>query len=133
MRAEKVIRSLLVATPALNAVVESRIYPAPAPQATTLPCVTYAHVSTVVLPTISASGAYSLVQSRIDVSAITKTYAQQKALIEAIRIALDYQRGVIAGVEVISVIRGSIGPDARDDDLTLYSQSIDFLVTLRES
>lgn len=133
MRAEKVIRSLLVATPALNAVVESRIYPAPAPQATTLPCVTYAHVSTVVLPTISASGAYSLVQSRIDVTAITKTYAQQKALIEAIRIALDYQRGVIAGVEVISVIRGSIGPDARDDDLTLYSQSIDFLVTLRES
>jgi len=133
VRAEKVIRSLLVATPALNAVVESRIYPAPAPQATTLPCVTYAHVSTVVLPTISASGAYSLVQSRIDVTAITKTYAQQKALIEAIRIALDYQRGVIAGVEVISVIRGSIGPDARDDDLTLYSQSIDFLVTLRES
>lgn len=133
MRAEKVIRSLLVATPALNAVVESRIYPAPAPQATALPCVTYAHVSTVVLPTISASGAYSLVQSRIDVTAITKTYAQQKALIEAIRIALDYQRGVIAGVEVISVIRGSIGPDARDDDLQLYSQSIDFLVTLRES
>jgi hypothetical protein len=95
--------------------------------------VTYAHVSTVVLPTISASGAYSLVQSRIDVTAITKTYAEQKALIEAIRIALDYQRGVIAGVEVISVIRGSIGPDARDDDLQLYSQSIDFLVTLRES
>jgi len=86
-----------------------------------------------VLPTISASGAYSLVQGGIDVTAITQTYAQQKALIEAIRIALDYQPGVIAGVEVISVIRGSIGPDARDDDLTLYSQSIDFLVTLRES
>lgn len=132
MRAEKVIRSLLAAAPSVSALVATRIYPAPIPQATTLPAIGYSHVSTVPLTTLDASAGFNLVRSRIEVFAIAKSYADQKALVEEIRKALDYQRGTIAGVEVVSILRDVSGPDLRDDDMQIFTQATDFLVTLRE-
>jgi len=132
MRAEKVIYSLLSSTAAITNIVNTRIYPAPAPQSATLPCIAYSHVSTVALQTRDAAAGYNLVQTRIDVTPIAKTYAEQKTLVEEVRKALDFQRGTVAGIEVTSILRGSVGPDTREDDLQLYSQSVEFVVTLRE-
>ena len=132
MRAEKVIKALLSAAPGITALVGSRVYPGAAPQGTTLPAISYEHISTVALRTLDALAGYNLVQSRIEVTALAKTYGDQKTLVEAIRQALDYQRGTIAGIEVTSIIRGSTGPDIRDDDMQLYTQAVDFLVTLKE-
>jgi hypothetical protein len=132
MRAEKVVKTLLSGATAVTALVGTRIYPGPIPQGTTLPAISYEHISTVALRTLDAAAGYNLVQSRIEVSAVAKTYSDQKSLVEEIRKALDYQRGTIAGIAVTSIIRGSAGPDLRDDDVQLYTQAVDFLVTLRE-
>lgn len=132
MRAEKVIRSLLMASSGVTALVEDRCRPPPLPQNTELPALTVEHISTVELPTISAGGT-ALVQSRIEINALANDYATVKALIEVVRQACLYQRGTIAGIEVASVLRGSAGPDLRDDDVGLYRQSIDFLVVYREA
>lgn len=132
MRAEKVIRALLAAAPGVTALVATRIYPGPVPQGAALPAISYEHISTVSLATLDAAAAYNLVQTRIETTAIAKTYGEVKALVEEIRKALDYQRGTIAGVEVTSIVRGSAGPDLRDDDMQIYTQAVDFLLTLRE-
>ena len=75
----------------------------------------------------------NLVRTRIEVTAVAKTYAAQKSLLEEIRKALDYQRGTVAGVEVVSIMRDSSGPDLRDDDSGLFWQSTDFMVVHRET
>lgn len=133
MRAEKVITALLNAASGVTALVSDRIYPPPLPQGVALPAVSVEHISTVDLPTIDANAGYNLVQTRIEVTAIAKDYPTQKALLEQVRTAITFQRGTIAGVQVVSILRGSVGPDIRDDDMQLFTQSIDFLVTLRES
>ena len=132
MRAEKVIRSLLMAASGVTALVSDRAYPHIIPQGATLPALAVEHISTVDLFTLDASAAYGLTQSRIQVTAIAKDYVTQKALLEEVRKACTYQRGTIAGVGVVSVLRDGVGPDIRDDDVGIFTQSVDFLVTYRE-
>lgn len=133
MRGEKVITALLNAASGVTALVGTRIYPPPLPQGVALPALAVEHISTVDLPTIDANAGYNLVQTRIEVTALAKDYPTQKLLIEQVRQAITFQRGTVAGVQVISILRGLVGPDLRDDDMQLFTQSIDFLVTLRES
>lgn len=132
MRAEKAINALLNAAAGVIALVPAGPYPGIVPQAAALPALAVEHVSSAELTTIDANAAFGLVQSRIQVTAIAKTYPEVKALIEQVRIACNYQRGVLDGVRVVSVIRDNLGPDQRDDDRQLYSQSIDFQVTFQE-
>ena len=136
MRAEKVINNLLNAAAGITALVGSgsaaRIYPGIVPQDSALPALVVEHISGNELTTLDANAAFGLVQSRIQVTALAKTYPEVKALIEQVRIACNYQRGVIATVRVVSVLRDTVGPDLRDDDMQIYSQSIDFQVTFQE-
>ena len=133
MRAEKVIHSLLNGAAGVSALVADRIYPSPLPQGVTLPALAVEHISTVDLPTIDAAAPYALVQSRIEVTALAKDYPTQKSLIEAVRQACQFESGVIAGVTVVVVLRDGVGPDLRDDDMQVFSQSIDFRVVYHES
>ena len=132
MRAEKVIRTLLMNASGVTALVSTRCYPPPLPQGVAFPALAVEHISTTPLPTLDASAPYGLVQSRIEVTVLAKDYVTQKSVLEEVRKACDYQRGTIAGVNVASVLRDSVGPDIRDDDMQIFRQSIDFLVTLRE-
>ena len=132
MRAEKAVMALLNAAPWVTALVGTRIYPPPLPQGVALPALAVEHISTVDLPRIDAASGVNLVTSRIEVTAIAKTYAAQKDLIEAVRLALMYQHGTFAGVYVGTILRGSVGPDMRDDDMQVFTQAIDFLVTHHE-
>lgn len=133
MDAEKVVTALLNAAPGVTALVGVRIYPPPLPQAVALPAIAVKHISTVDQPTLDASAGYNLTQSRIEVEVIAKDYATQKTLTRQVRDAIRYQRGTIAGINVVSILRGGVGPDVRDDDMQIYSQSTDFILTLRES
>ena len=132
MRAEKAVYALLSADAGVVALVGDRIYPPPLPQDVALPALAVKHISSVELPRLDATVGTNLVTSRIEVEAIAKTYAAQKSLIEAVRLALSYQRGTFAGVYVGSILRAGVGPDMRDDDMQVFSQSIDFLVTHHE-
>lgn len=131
MRAEAVVKSLLEGYPGVTAIVSTRIMPAPLPDTLTLPAIAMRHISTTDLPTIDAQS-YGLTRTRIEVTAVTKTYPQQKQLLEQVRLALQYQRGTVAGYEVVSIVRDNVGPDLRDDDKKIFTQSVDFLLTLKE-
>ena len=132
MRAEKAIYALLSAGAGVTALVGTRIFPGQMPQATVLPGLVIEHISGQELTTIDANSAFGLMQARIQVTAVCKTYPEVKAVIEQVRLACNYQRGVFNGVRVVSIIRDSMGPDLRDDDLQLYTQSLDFQVTYQE-
>lgn len=136
MRAEKAITALLTQASGLTALLGqgmASVYGGgQLPQNTPLPAVVVEHVSSVELTTIDANAAFGLMQSRVQITVIAKTYPAQKTVLEQVRVACNYQRGVIAGVRVVSVIRTLVGPDQRDDDMQIYTQSIDFQVTFQE-
>lgn len=132
MRAEKAIHALLMQAGTVTALVVDRCYPGQLPQGCLLPALVVEHISTVDRPTLDAAAAFGLVQSRIQVTALASSYPQQKSLADAVVAACRYQRGVIAGVRVISVVRELVGPDLRDDDRSVFYQSVDFLVTFQE-
>lgn len=133
MRAEKVIRSLLLANATVSAAVGTRVYPVTLPEGTTLPAIVLDHVSTVEQPTIDANAPYALVESRISVTVIANDYVTLKSLSEACRVALNFQRGSIAGVSVVSVRRALVGPEYKDDELKSYAQPQDYMVLHFES
>lgn len=138
MRAEAVIDALLVADAGVTALLggtfpATRIYPSRIPQNTAMPAVAYQLVSGYELTPINAPAGQQLMRSRVQVTAMAKNYPEVKAVIEAARIACLYKSGLIAGVRVLAVLRDSMGPDLRDDELALYIQSIDFIVTHYET
>lgn len=133
MRAEKAVVALLNAAPWVTALVDTRIYPPPLPQHVALPALAVTHISTVDMPTMDANAGYNLAQSRIEVTAIAKDYATQKNLIEQVRLALQHQRGTFNDVSVVAILRAGVGPDIRDDDMQVFTQSIDFLVIHHET
>jgi hypothetical protein len=139
MRAEKAVHTLLAAASAVTTLLgapqapaTANIWAGQAPQGVAFPVIVVEHISARELTTIDANSAFGLNQARLQVTAIAKTYNDVKAVLEQIRIALNYQRGTVSGVRVISIIRDTVGPDLRDDDRKLFSQSIDFQVTYQE-
>jgi hypothetical protein len=133
MRAESVIYTLLTGSTSLQALLGGalpamRVYASRLPQNTVMPAVAYQLVSGTEMTPIDAAAGRQLMRSRVQVTAMGKKYSDVKNVIEAVRIACLYQSGVIAGVTVLAVLRDSVGPDLRDDDLNLYLQSIDWIV-----
>lgn len=133
MRAEKVIFTLLSADSGVTAQVAARIYPSRLPQNTVMPAIAYEVVDAQELTPIDAQAGYQVVRTRMQVTCMGKNYADVKNTVEAVRLACLYKSGVIAGVRVLSITRDSVGADLRDDDLALYLQSIDFMVTHYET
>ncbi len=134
MRAEKVIHALLVGNAPLLALLgngSASVYPGVVPQGAALPALAVEHIDSVDLPTIDAAH-YALVQARIEVTVLAADYVTQKTVLDAVRVACQYQRGTLAGVPVNTVVRASMGPDLRDDDIGVYRQSIDFYVSYQE-
>lgn len=128
MRAEKVVYTLLTGSAAVTGLVGTKIYPGRIPQNTTMPAVSYELVSGVDIAPINAQAGGVLLRSRVQVNVLARTYAEVKTIQEAIRGALLFKSGLIAGVRVIGIMRDLIGPDERDDELGLYLQGIDYLL-----
>lgn len=132
MTGEAVIRALLVQASALTALVPvARIYPGLVAQDAALPAIAFSGISDVLLPTVSAYPGVELRRSRVSVTVLATDYPSIKALISEVIKACNYQRGAIAGLSVISVLRDLIGPDLRDDDRGVYRQSVDLVVTFQ--
>ena len=133
MSAEKVIHTLLLASAPVAAVVGTNIYPGEMPQNTVPPALGISHLATPPeLATMDAASATRLVQSRIEVTVLCKDYVTQKSLLDLVRKACNYAHGSIGGISVGSVLVDTIGPDLRDSDLGVLSQTIDFLVTWQQ-
>lgn len=127
MKAEAAIKALLWAHAPLTAVVPTtRIFPGLIPLGTTLPAIAYNFISGV--PEKGIDMQTHMVRARIQVSVQTKTYPQQKQIVELIKDACDAKQGTIAGYHIDSVLQDTIGPDLRDDDAGIYMQTVDFIV-----
>jgi len=133
MHAEKAFRAVLAASSALTSAVPStQWYPGVVAQDVAPPALTLTLIDSVMLPTIDAQ-AFNLAQARIQVTVHAKSYTDQKTIVDLVRQAASFKRGTYAGVAVHSIVRDLIGPDLRNDDATLYRQTIDFLVTYTEA
>lgn len=131
MSAVKAIRALLTANAEVAAIVADRIYAGVVPQNVAPPAIGITEVSNNQIGAFDAQAEFSLVTSRVQVTAMTKDYPSIKPLLDAIRRACNFQRGQIASVDVASITRDTVGPDLEDEAGTHF-QSIDFKVTYHE-
>lgn len=128
----KVIRALLVdAAEVVSRVPIDRIVAGVVTESAELPALGITEVGSVPVGAIDGHAEHSVVTSRVQVTAMGKTYPEVKALVDLVRRACNFQRGSIAGIDVISVVRDTVGPDL-DDDAGNSFQSIDFKVTYHE-
>lgn len=128
----KVIRALLVGAAAVVARVPAdRIVAGVVKEGTALPALGITEVSSAPVGAIDGQAAYSIVTSRVQVTVMGQAYPDVKALVDLVRRACNFQRGLIAGVNVVSIVRDNVGPDLEDDAGNRF-QSIDFMVTYHE-
>lgn len=130
----KAIRALLLADVAVLARVSGnpdRIAAGDVPADAILPALGIKEVSLVPFGAFDAQAEYSIVTSRVQVTVVGKAYPDVKALLDLVRRACNFQRGQIAGVDVVSVLRDTVGPDLEDLAGNTI-KSIDFKVTYHE-
>jgi len=128
----KAIRALLLADAAVLARVQVDSIAAGDVEAdASLPAIGVTEVGLVPIGAIDAQSAYSLVTSRVQVTVAAKEYPEVQAVLGLVRRACNFQRGKIAGVDVVSVLRDTVGPDL-EDAAGNPVKSIDFKVTYHE-
>ena len=110
----KVIRALLLGSDAVTARVADRIAAGDVAVDKGLPSIGLTEVVTVPVGAFDAQAEYSIVTSRVQVTVVGKPYPDVAALIDLARRACNFERGQIAGVDVISVLRDTVGPDMED-------------------
>lgn len=125
MRAEKIINALLSGDAGVAAIVGAHVYAGTAPEATKAPLVVYAKQSATREEMMSdgAGGVQPvMVDALIDVLCVAQDYAQLKALAEAVRVALVYRRGDVAGQTLLYIAPEAEGADEYDADLREFAQ-----------
>ena len=129
--------ALIKASTAVTTVVANRIYLARMTENAPYPAIVLEMVSGNFVTPINAQAGMQLLQSRIQVTALSKTAIEAKQILDFVRIACEFKSGLIActiggvayNVQVQSVLRDSIGPDIKNDDLTVCLQSHDYMVS----
>lgn len=97
-----------------------------------IPAIGIKEISRTEFATVSRGEKRILVTTRVQVTVYAKSYAAQKELLDAAKLAPGTHRGTHAGTNVKSVLRDVVGPDFTDDDVKLFEQSRDFMVTHTE-
>lgn len=125
---EKAIYNLLSTNAALTALVPvSRIFAGLIPLGSVLPSIAYNFISGTQQ---TAIGLTTIKQrSRIQVTIASKSYPEVKQVMALVIGACNLQQGIFNGVETDSVIKDVIGPDLRDDEIGIFYQTVDFMVT----
>lgn len=133
MSAVSIVRELLVNASSVTALVPiDRIISGVVPQGTALPCLALTEVVTVEVPTIDANSPTVLVDGRVQITILAQKYTVQKQLLTLVRKACNYERGTIAGYDVVSVRRLANGPDFGNREAGIHMQTIDFSVVYDE-
>jgi hypothetical protein len=131
MRAEKAVAALLTADSGVAALVGTQVYGGSVPQNTAAPLVVYLHGdgSPVDAQRVMQEAVWS---AQIEVLCVAATYTALKALAEAVRLALAFQSGVIAGVQVLAIVCANKGRDQYDPELAEHGQVLTFNVLYQE-
>lgn len=133
MDAVLVLRFILANSATMTAMVPaSKIIAGIVPINTPMPAIELSHISTQERKTVAMTDADVLTTSRVQITAMSKSYAEIKAILRQIRKSLINLNGLINGVQVDSILSDSIGPDFKDEEAQIYMQSRDFIVKLVE-
>ncbi len=127
MSAVKAVVALLSAAPEVLALAGDRVYAGDVPLKTARPAIAIREVSNNREGAIDGQAEMSLATSRVQVTLHVKDYPEIAGVLRAVRQACNFERGVIAGVDVVSIVRDLIGPDLDFPDG--WGKSIDFMVT----
>lgn len=128
MNAEKVIYELLSTNTALKVVVpQARMFAGLIPLETALPAIAYNFISGKPQTAIGLTDIKE--RSRIQVTIAANTYPVVKQVMDLVVDACHLKQGTFNGVVTDSVIKDLVGPDFRDDEVGIFYQTIDFMVT----
>lgn len=128
MNGVAVMRSLLAAHAPIVAIVGEKVYAGDIDY-DKLPAVGLREISRREADTVGRTS--RMVTARIQVTVHAATYPAQKELLHATRLGDGVHTGAIAGVQVRSVLRDSVGPDLNPAE-GLFQQSRDFIVSYLE-
>lgn len=134
MSAVAIMRALLTTwAPLTTLIPASRIIAGTLPVGTVLPAVSIMEVGGDELGTVARAGPTTTNRMRVQVTAVAKSYATQKAVMAATKLGAGVHGGTVAGFRVKAVEPAGTGPDLNDlDDDGIYEQSRDFIVTFVE-
>lgn len=128
MSAEQIVHTLLAGDAGVSALVGARIYPVEAPQGTATPFLVYQHLSASDVDPITALAGGTITRAVISITAVAGEYPTVKSVLAAVRTALRFASGVVAGKRVVSIELDIVGPDLSDADLGVFNQSADYAV-----
>ncbi|CCH54484.1 hypothetical protein BN8_03659 [Fibrisoma limi BUZ 3] len=120
-----VIRTLLINTPAVAALIGDRMKAIKFAQAEDLPALMYSTDNLQPLACRNGGGVY---YGTLELSLLAKRYAEIEQLLTVIRLVLDNFSGVVDGWS-LSIEAGIEGPDDEDIELQAYYKRIDFFIT----
>jgi len=122
---ESILRSILVADPAVAALVGTRAYQTALPREPTFPAITYQMVSRV------QDSLTGIVQARMQYTCMATTWKGAADLADAVRCCLHGYRGVRDGAR-IEEIQYAGQHDDHDETTGIYWIPVDMLVTYLE-
>lgn len=128
MNAAAIMRALLLAHPPVTALVGANVCAGDVDY-DQIPAIGISEVSRREMDTIGRTS--KVVIARIQVTVHAREYDEQKHLLQAVRLGDGVFTGTVAGVEVRSVLRDTVGPDLNPLP-NLFQQSRDFMVTYLE-
>lgn len=133
MRAEKVVKSLLAADAGVTAIIGAKLWGGVAAQDEEPPFVVYRKIATtrdegMDPDEITPGAATCIVRAQIEITCVAAQYEGMKTLGEAVRNALAYQRGTVAGVELLGIFIDSEGADEFNPERDEFFQTWVFRV-----
>lgn len=131
---EAAVYARLTGHAGVSALAATRVYPKRLPQNPTLPALTYQKVSA--RHVSSMEGSSNLQGALVQVDAYGRTYAEAKALVRQVQLALEGFRGTAGGVNVQGVLFVTDQDMTDDQDANLVGEqhrvSMDFRVWHQE-
>jgi hypothetical protein len=95
------------------------------PQGATYPAVIYDVTGSPVSPINAAAGA-QLMQARVQVTVLSRDLTTLISIHAAVRAALEFKSGLVAGVRVVSILRELVGPGDEDQDAKVFMRPVDY-------
>lgn len=124
-----VVRSLLAGYSNLTAIVPaSRIYAGVLPVNIQMPAISIEQISGQQMNNLAMSSDGYLVEERVQITVLAKSYPQVKTILGHVRLACPLSRGTVNTINCQGVIPDTEGPDIFDQVTRLYSQSQDYIV-----
>lgn len=132
MNPELIVASMLNVA-GITSLVGSRRAMGQLPQNTAFPALVYTIVDATPMPHLNYSVERQMARARIQINPIAKSIPEVKSILDAVRAAMDFKlQQVYATKTIISSRMELLGPIEKDDDLGVWTQSVDYMLMYYE-